>query len=150
MRLPGWVLGLSIAAAFFALIGIGNHFGQPSQLIASGQIELSEELTSYAKGIRTLYLTVFAAGEARPYGAIRYTLRENAKGSFHTFILTPDNLQIMGMDKTPPKSPIRIKARLDTTGQAGADKEGDLTGEVTGVPLAAQNLSIRIDKRVGI
>ena len=82
-----------------------------------------------------------------PYGAIRWPLKQDPKGSFYSFTITKDNLQVMRPSHRIPKT-LRIKARLDRSGTAGMDAPGDLTGEIIPVKTGSTGVRITINKLI--
>ena len=135
------ILGLAIVAAL--------QFGQRSPIIASGSVHLSPSLTAAAKGVRTLYITVFDANSPMPmpYGAMRAALEQDAEGLFYEFVLTPERLRVMNPNAPLPTT-LRIKARLDRDGRGGRDQTGDLTGEVTNVAAGSSAVKVSIEKEI--
>jgi hypothetical protein len=61
-----------------------------------------------------------------PYGALRSEI--NSLEEKKEFFLSEHNLTVMNPAAPKPQK-LRIKARLEQSGQAGPDKPGDLTGE---------------------
>ncbi len=116
-------------------------------ILASGTIELKKDsvLVSKAKGIRTLFVVIYDLKSKRPmpYGAVKYDLKTDAKGVFHKFELTTENVKQMGgmMGSSVPTE-LRIKARLDKDGSGGRDRPGDIVGEIKSVKAGSKNLKI--------
>lgn len=112
---------------------------------ASGKLELDSKLADKAKGIRTLFISIYDADSAmpRPYAATKIDLPKDATGAFHDFKLTPENIMAMGQGPAPQS--MRIKAKLDKDGNAGPDATGDVTGTVNGVKQGAANVVIKLD-----
>ena len=121
MRFPKRAIFILLLLILGGAALVLRNTGSPTPIIASGVVSLAPTLDVQAKGIRTLFLTVFDAADPKPmpYGAIRYKLDDDARGEFHSFTLTPDNLRAM-QPGSPVPAQLRIKARLDTTGQGGA------------------------------
>ena len=84
-----------------------------------------------------------------PFGAARFKLSEPAQGSFFKFNLTAHNLMRMNPEADLPDY-FRVKVRLDSKGIGGADKEGDLTGELSSIRRGSKDVSIRITHLVSI
>jgi hypothetical protein len=135
------MIGVAIATAY--------NFGEKSPIYLSGNISLAEELISKADGVDTLFITLFDANSPRPmpYAAMRERISGPIQGQFFNFMITPERIQVMNPSAQVPKS-FRIKARLDRDGQGGMDQSGDLTGELDGVPLGAQDVAITIGQEV--
>jgi hypothetical protein len=132
-----------------ASIGVALFFGETSPVIASGKVTLSDELTAQAQGMKTLYLIVRDAESPipMPWGALVTTLGSDPSGTFYSFILTQDNLNIMNPGGALPKT-ISIKARLDMDGMGGADTPGDITGELKNITFGTQNIEITLNELV--
>ena len=116
-------------------------------LIAEGKVTLAKTLTDKAKGIRTLFISVYDAASTMPmpYGASKAEITKDAAGEFYTFKITRDNLMIMAGEATPPTK-INLKFKLDKDGGAGRDAPGDLVGEVKGVQWGSKGIAVAIDK----
>ncbi len=140
------ILAVVLLLALLCGFAITNFQAKP-MIYAKGRISLAPALQDRASGIRTLFITIFPAEQEKgmPYGASRYHLREDAAGNFIEFVLSPTNFKVMNEALTPPEK-IRIKARLDITGQAGADHEGDLVGFAFG--KLGEDIAITIDQVV--
>jgi hypothetical protein len=132
------VVGLAIIFAFV--------FGERSPVIAEGVIKLPPHLVSQAQGMRTLYIIVKDANQPAsmpmPWGAFITTLPSEPTGDVYHFLLTKDNMRVMGGGETPLK--INIKARLDLDGLGGADQPGDITGHIEHVNSGAKGLEINL------
>jgi hypothetical protein len=120
--------------------------------IASGKIVLTPKLKEAAKGIRTIFVSVYdgskKGGPAMPYGAIKIDLTQDAGGGDVTaFTLDTDTMMIMGAADQVPKK-LDIKAKLDKDGSAGPDEAGDLVGWAKSVKPGAKNVVVKIDKQV--
>ncbi len=116
--------------------------------IASVKVSIDDaELQKKDAGIRTLFIIVYDADSPRPmpYGAMKVTLKDDAKGSFYSGDLTTENVQTMGGGAVPKN--IRLKARLDKDGSAGMDSPGDLVGLVEKVK-AGDKTEIKINKAI--
>ncbi len=137
------VLALSLVA-IIAMVAAMN-FGKASPAYAEGNISLSPAIESKAEFAKTLFLVVFEDGVPMPYGAMKIYLDEPMiSANSHSFRITKERLRVMNENRPTPKK-LRIKARLDLDGIAGADQPGDLVGEVRGVPLGAHDVEIIID-----
>ena len=134
------VLALAVIAAVFTAI----YTGEKSKIIVAGKIKIAPHLQAKAQNIRTLYIVLrnAQATSPMPYGA--YVDRTGN----HTFILTKDNVQLMGNAEAEPTS-LNIKARLDADGQAGIDQPGDLVGELKNIALGSTDVLINISKEIG-
>ncbi|MEY4630975.1 MAG: hypothetical protein RIQ81_1095 [Pseudomonadota bacterium] len=134
-----------VALAIFTAV----QTGQKSPLYASGTVEITPELVSAAKGMRTLYLVALPPAESgmrMPFGAARFNVNEDASGKFLNFTLTPEIMQLMpGAGGVMPDE-FRLKARLDADGAGGADQPGDLVGEVSTVKLGTEGILITINR----
>ncbi|MFK7824230.1 MAG: hypothetical protein AB8G05_08735 [Oligoflexales bacterium] len=147
--LPKWTLvGISIAI-LGGVIGMVSQFAEKSFIYAQGEVFLPPELEEKATGIRTLFIVLYdtANPAPMPYGAIRMNLAGDAKGSFHKFVITKDNLQVMRPSHRIPKT-LRIKARLDRSGTAGMDAPGDIVGEILPVKTGSTDVRITINKLI--
>ena len=133
------------------IIGVVSQFAEKPNVYVQGEIKLDPALEESANGILTLFVVLYDENSPRPmpWGAIRYSLKQPATaGSFHNFILTPANLQVMDTNAPVPKS-FRIKARLDVNGQGGMDTPGDLVGELNHVPRGQTGVSLTVNKKIG-
>ena len=126
---------------------MAGQMGETSHAFARGRVVLSDQLKSSAGGIRTLFIIATGPDRPMPLGAFKKTLGSDAEGNFYEFVLTKDNMQRMMGDEPWPES-FKLKARLDKDGVAGPDQPGDLVGEVTAVPLGAEDVEIRIDRLI--
>ena len=147
-------LGLWIGLGVVVMIGIAivsaGQMGTTSHAFARGKIVLKDGLEGKASAARTLFITVFDQDIPRPpFGAMRTTLKEPPQKNVYDFIITKDRLEIM-RPGAPWPTKVRIKARLDQDGRAGPDMPGDLWGEVNAVTAGAKDLTITIDKVVGM
>ena len=140
--IPAFIVAVVGLATFMA-----QHSGTPTPVIAAGSVKLQSQLLDKAKGIRTLFVTVFDADSnmPMPYGAIRYRLSGDPTEDVLTFTLTRDNLRVMNPAAAVPTT-LRIKARLDRNGQAGPDLPGDLVGEIPSVAVGTRGVQIPIDR----
>ena len=148
-------LGRWSVAVIFVLAAVGtiatvSQFAEQDAIYVQGSIELKPELEERATGIRTLYMALFDADSPAPipYGAIRYHLSEDAKGTFYTFVITEANLQKMPASAASNPRVLRVKARLDATGMAGPDKPGDLVGELPRVERGSRSVRLVIDRSI--
>lgn len=141
------LLSIAAAAAISTTAFAAPKAGAAKDTVyASGKIELDKKLSDKAKGIRTLYISIYdaASGMPRPYAATKIELPKDAtSGAFHDFTLTPANIIAMGHGPAPQS--MRIKAKLDKDGSAGPDASGDVTGTVSDVKLGASNVIIKLD-----
>jgi len=129
------VCGLAIAA-------IPHH-------VAQGELTLAPQLTAQAKGIHTLFISVYdpKSQMPMPVAAVKVDLSQDAKGSFYHFDLTPQTMMLMVSASELP-SVVNLKAKLDRDGSAGPDAPGDLVGWVKNVKVGAKNVKLTIDKAV--
>jgi hypothetical protein len=132
-----------------AIIWTVSENAEKSLVYASGLVTLDPALNEEATGIKTLFLVLHDEDSPMPmpYGAQKVPISD-PKGNVYEFVLTKDNIQQMRPNDPKIPQTLRIKARLDRTGQGGADKEGDLVGQLTGVKLGATGLKIVIDKAI--
>jgi hypothetical protein len=140
------MLVVIIAAAVMA-----GKMGETSHAFAKGRVILDDSLKEQAKGIRTLFIIARGPDRPMPIGALKTTLRGDPEGDVYDFVLTKDNMQLMGAamgGSSAFPEQFTLKARLDTQGVGGMDKPGDLTGEVNGVHLGQEGVEIRINHRV--
>lgn len=142
------LLAIAVATAAISLPLVAAPKAEASKdtVYASGKLELDKKLSDKAKGIRTLYISIYdsASGMPRPYAATKIDLPKDAtSGAFHDFKLTPANVMAMGQGPAPQT--MRIKAKLDKDGSAGPDASGDVTGTVSDVKLGASNIVIKLD-----
>lgn len=135
------IAGLAIFAAF--------EMGDKSPIVAEGDVQITEGLVKHARGIRTLFIIVYDEDSPMPmpYGAIKISLTEDARGSFYHFKLTRDNLKVMNPSAPAPKS-IRLKARLDLDSQGGRAQPGDLVAERANIPFGSVGVELNIDQKV--
>ena len=146
-----WVIAVVVLSLFGAVLLVVGQFAEKSPLFASGTLRLDPKLQDHAAGIHTVFISIFDANSPLPipYGATRYHLSEDAQGSFLRFFLTRDNMQLMPASQGQPTPKyLRIKARLDSSAQAGADKPGDLVGELTQIPTGSQGLELVIERLI--
>ena len=141
--------GAGLAVIMTVAIGAAFHMGEKSPFYATGAIRIDSSLEQHAKGIRTLYITVFDQGSPMPmpYGAMRERLSEDPKGQFLEFAITKERLQIMRPNAPLPKT-MRIKARLDIDGLGGTDQPDDLTGEVRDVAFGTEQVEVMINTKI--
>ena len=147
--IPRWGIFLIMALTFSSIIVSVAKFAEKSVVFVRGSVKIAPELESQAKGIRTLFIVLYDRDQntPMPYGAIKIPLSEDPKNVFKTFTITSANLQIMNKNKPLPSN-LRVKARLDISGQAGLDKPGDLTGEISQIPVGSEGLTITINRLV--
>ena len=116
------------------------------QEIASGKVTLPANLKQKAKGIRTLYISLYDPASKRPmpYGAQRLMLKSDAGENVVSFKLNTETMQLMGGGPIPKK--FKLKAKLDADGSAGPDAKGDITGFAENVALGSKNVTIKLTK----
>lgn len=121
---------------------------QDDVFLASGTISLDSKLEEKAKGIRTLFVTIFNAESSQPvpYGSQKIDLKKDAKGQFAEFNLTTGNIARMQASAGKTLMKMRIKARLDKDGSAGVDQPGDLIGVIDNIDVGAKNLKLMINQ----
>jgi hypothetical protein len=134
-----------VAVALYMAIKTGT----PSPAFASGDVYIDEPLVEDAKGIRTMFITVFDADSPAPmpYGAMKETIDQDPEGKFTSYYLSRERLQLMNPEAPLPQR-LRIKARLDRDGMGGMDQPGDLVGVVNNVAFGSQGVNIRIDTKI--
>lgn len=139
MRKTFYLCGIVFASLIYANTLLAG-------VLASGSVELKKGLEAQAKGIKTLFVVIYNLESKRPmpYGAVRFQLKQDAKGVFHKFTLTTDNVQQMMPSPVPKK--MRIKARLDKDGSAGMDRPGDIVGEIKPVQAGSKDIKIVLSK----
>ncbi len=132
--------------ALVALMGTSSFAESPKRL-AKGTIHISKELEASAKGVRTLFISVYdsESRRPRPYGALKAILKQDAKGRIYEFDINPQNIVVMNPAANPQV--LRIKAKLDKDGGAGPDRPGDLVGIVRGIKRGSE-VKITIDRVV--
>jgi len=138
----GLVFVLALGIALFSAV----KFGKKSVVYAAGQISISPELETNAEGIRTLFISIYDMDSPMPmpFGAVKERLSADAKGQFFDFFLTKESLRLMNPNAATPQR-LRVKARIDVDGMGGAAQPGDLLGEIEGVAVGTQGVSILID-----
>src|SRR5262245_41877636 len=101
---------MKILCSLLIFVGTAAH---AAGMLASGNVRLDTKLTDQAKGIRTLFLSVYdsANPSPMPYGAAKIELSKDAKGRFTRFTLD-DSTMLMRTSGTPPAK-INIKAKLN-------------------------------------
>lgn len=141
MRLSALVL--SVAAYLAATSAIAGD----ATTYADVEIKLDDAQAKAAAGIRTLFITIYdqESKMPMPYGAMKVDLDKDAKGVVYKGKLDSNNIMKMGGGETPKK--LRIKAKLDKDGSAGADAAGDVVGIVEGVAVGSK-VTIKIDKAI--
>ena len=119
-----------------------------SKALATGRVTLAPELTAKAKGLHTLFISVYdpKSPMPMPYAAMKIELTKDATGEFQTFSLSGDKLMVMGQGE-PPQT-INIKVKLPSGGGAGPDKSGDLVGMAKDVKLGSDDIKISINKAI--
>ncbi len=137
----GVILFMVILAAVMA-----GRMGETSHAYARGKVVLSDDLTEKAKGIETLFIIASGMDRPMPLGALKKTLRGDAKGEVYEFVLTNESMMRMDPNGAFPEQ-FKLKARLDRDGTAGPDQPGDLVGEVNPVHLG-DDIVIRIDRAI--
>ena len=148
MKNVGFWGAIIVAVALVGAIILAGQMGKTSKAHVTGSVRLDPELTDAAKGIRTLYITIFDMDRPfPPYASFRKTLASDPEGEFYDFLLTEERMTVMQQGMPFPKN-VRLKARLDRDGSAGPDRPGDLTGEVTGISKGSKGIEIRINKRI--
>lgn len=141
MRLSGLLLAAAFAFAPLAVAG-------DSLTYADVEIKLDGDKAAKASaGIRTLFITIYDQDSKAPmpYGAMKVELDKDAKGTVYKGKLDSGNIMVMGGGDAPKK--LRIKAKLDKDGSAGADAAGDVVGIAEGVVLGGK-ATIKIDKAI--
>ena len=140
-----WLIGsAALTIAIIAAIFTAIYTGEKSKIIVAGKIKIAHHLQAKAQRIQTLFIVLRDAQSKQPmpYGA--YVDRT---GNYN-FLLTQDNIQLMGAVVEPTS--LNIKARLDADGKAGIDQQGDLVGELKNVAVGTTDVLITIDQEVGV
>ncbi len=141
MRLRSLVLAAAFVLAPLALAADATTY-------ADVEIQLDgDKATKASAGIRTLFITIYdqESKMPMPYGAMKVELDKDAKGVVYKGKLDTSNIMVMGGGAAPKK--LRIKAKLDKDGSAGADAPGDVVGIAEGV-AAGSKVTIKIDKAI--
>jgi hypothetical protein len=142
-----WVV-IGIAVIVGVAIMTAGNMGTTSHAHVRGKVVLDDSLKEFARGLDTLFVIVYDVNQPMPpYGALKKTLSADAEGAFYEFILTEDRMQVMRQGQPFPAE-VRLKARLDQDGAAGADQPGDLVGEISGITKGATEVIITITKRI--
>lgn len=140
-----WLVGATVLVlAIVAAVTVAVYTGEKSKIIIAGKIKIAPHLQAKAKRISTLYIVLrdAQASHPMPYGA--YVDRAGD----YNFLLTKDNIQLMGMGAGADPISFNIKARLDVDGKAGADQPGDLVGELTNVASGSADIVVNITREV--
>lgn len=141
MRLSSFFLAAAFVLAPLALAADATTY-------ADVEIKLDgDKATKASAGIRTLFITIYdqESKMPMPYGAMKVELDKDAKGVVYKGKLDTSNIMVMGGGDAPKK--LRIKAKLDKDGSAGADAPGDVIGIAEGVAAGAK-VTIKIDKAI--
>ncbi len=130
-----------------AIITAGEMGNKP-QALAKGRIVLDDALISLAQPSKDLFIIVHDANQPRPpYGVLRVPVSRPIEKQVYEFVLTYANVQRMVPDKAWPEN-FNIKVRLDSDGQGGPDRPGDLTGIVKNLTRGATDIVIKIDNSI--
>lgn len=149
MKKLGLIGGLALVVIIAIAVVTAGEMGETSHAFAKGKVVLAPELAEQAKGVHTLFIIMAGPDRPMPLGALRKKLDADAQGTVYEFVLTRDNMQLMGMaEGQPPPEPFKLKARLDVDGAAGPDQPGDLVGEVTGIRLGTEGVEIVINRAI--
>ena len=145
--LKGWRLFALMFGVVALIMLVVVQFAQMNPVFLSGEVLLPPALVAQAEGKRTVFIVLFA-DDGRPlpmpYAAAKFHLPEEPLGgTILRFTLNENNLQVMNPSRPRPQN-VRVKARLDSTGVAGPDKEGDLVGEIPHVALGTTGLKISL------
>lgn len=146
--LPRWALAVVVFAIIALVLAVVSRFATKSLVYARGLVKVEASLEEKARGIKTLFMILYDLDSPNPmpYGAARFRLSDDPRGEFFHFALTRENLQLMNPNSEKLPSKLRLKARLDRDGSAGADQSGDLTGEVSTLELGQENVELIISK----
>lgn len=146
----GLVISVIILMIVLLITFSVGQFADKSPIFVSGTLIIEEELAQKAHGIRTVFIIIYddESNAPLPYAAIRKVLDQDPSGTFLDFLLTKDNMQIMNQSQAGPPKKIRIKARLDRGGTAGADEPGDIVGELSGVDIGTEGVRIHMNRYV--
>ena len=142
----------TIIIGFVAVISLvaAMNFGEKSKVYVSGEVLVPLEMKDKLKNFKTLYIVMFYedAPAPMPYGAMKLRLDGQIEaGVGFPFFITKERLTLMRPDTMPPKK-FRIKARFDRDGVAGPDQPGDLTGELSGIYLGTEGVTVKISKYI--
>ena len=130
---------------FLILLASLPAFAAP---LASGKLTLAKDLTAKAKGIRTLFITIYDSANPSPMpcAAQKVTLTKDAVGEFSDFKLDDASVILMGCSEIPAK--MNLKVKLDADGNAGRDASGDIIGMASGVNKGSRGIRVLLDKLV--
>lgn len=143
----GLFVGLGVVLVIIIAAVMAGKMGETAHAFARGKITIDESLIEDAKHTKTLFIIISGNEMPMPYGAYRRTISAPTSTEVFSFALTRDNIQMM-MDISTWPDQVKIKARLDVDGVAGVDQPGDLVGELYPVTLGAQDLVLKIDRKI--
>ena len=142
-----WMIGLLLCLCVIGSFFYVSKHAQTAPVIVSGSVALEPDLEKEARYNSHIFVVLFdeESPMPMPYAAARYKLTSEPKaGTFFSFFLTEQNTQIMNPGRKQPKK-LRVKVRLDADGVAGADKVGDITGELRSLPWGSENVRISLN-----
>ncbi len=148
MKKLGLVGVLVILVVIVVAIVSAGKMGETNHAYAKGKVVLTDDLKTAAKGVHTLFIIALGPDRPMPLGALRTTLSKDASGDVYDFVMTKDNMMMMGMGGGEFPETFRLKARLDVDGGAGPDQPGDLVGEIASVQRGQDGLEIKIDRLI--
>ena len=148
--MPTWVKALILLSILAGVVLVAGRFSEKSFVFAEGSVSIAPELEEEARHLRNLFIVIYDLENpvAMPYGALRTQLSEPPVGSFHRFVLTPENLSVMAGKQVGTLRTLKIKARLTSAEFIGGQGAGDLVGEVSGVTVSSDNVNIVIDTKL--
>ena len=115
--------------------------------VVSGKLVIAKDLAPKARGIRTVFVSLYdAAGTstAMPCAAQKLELAKDASGEFLSYTLDDTSLTLMGCSAVPEQ--MNIKVKLDKDGSAGPDADGDLVGVMNGIKKGSTGVKVLIDR----
>lgn len=149
MKKIGLVAGGALVGIIVIAVVMAGRMGETSHAFAKGQVVLDDSVKEAAQGIGTLFIIASGPDRPMPLGALRKSMSGEIGSVVYDFVLTKDNLQLMGGamgggGDLPPE--FKLKARLDRDGTAGPDQPGDVVGEVAVVQKGQSGIEIRLNR----
>lgn len=125
---------------------LGVSFVASAAPVASGKVVLPATSVAKAKGIRTLFISVYDARSRAPMpcAAQKFVLAQDPGTEVLSFTLATESLTMMACPAIPDV--INLKAKLDRDGSAGPDAPGDIVGTLEGVKKGTGQLVIRLER----
>jgi hypothetical protein len=112
--------------------------------VATGKLSVPKDLSAKAKGIRTVFISIYDAKSPAPMpcAAQKFTLEKDAEGDFLSFTLDSDTVTMMACPRLPET--MNLKAKLDRDGSAGRDTTGDIVGTANAIKRGSKDLKISL------